>query len=99
MTRWRVLALLLAAVAAGCSSLTPFATSPPAPDPKVKDAGPRVAICYNTLKTTPEKVQELAQAECFGDTLAERIDTDYRLDDCPVLTPGRATFVCKPKPK
>jgi hypothetical protein len=89
-------ALLLAAAASGCSALTPFATSPLAAAPGVKDAGTRVAICFNTFKTPPEKVQELAQAECLGHTLAERVDTDYRMDDCPALTPGRATFVCKP---
>jgi hypothetical protein len=98
MIRWRFLALAIAAAASGCSSaLTPFAAAPLAAGPGVKDAGVRVAICYNTFKTPPEKVQELAQAECFGNTVAEQVDTDYRLDDCPVLTPGRATFVCKPK--
>jgi hypothetical protein len=97
MRSGRFVPLLLGAAAVGCSSLTPFATSPfPTPN-GVKDAGPRVAICYNAWKTPPEKVQELGQAECLGNTMAERVQTDYRLDDCPVLTPGRATFVCKPK--
>ncbi len=91
-------ALLLAAIVSGCSGLTPFATGPLPPDPKDKDPGTRVAICYNPLKTSDEKVQELGQAQCIGDTTAERVDTDYRLDNCPVFTPGRATFVCKPKP-
>jgi hypothetical protein len=49
------------------------------------------------LKTSADQVQQLAQAECLGDTLAERVDTDYRLDKCPVSVPGRATFVCTPK--
>jgi hypothetical protein len=95
----RLSALLLAAFVSGCSALTPFATAPLAPDPKDKTPGARVAICYNPLKTPPEKLQELGQAQCIGDTVAEKVGTDYRLDDCPVLTPGRATFVCKPKPK
>jgi len=94
--RHRVLALLLATTTSGCSGLTPFAAAPLAAPPGTTDPGPRVAICYNTLKTPPERVQQLAQAECFGHTTAELVDTDYRLDDCPVLTPGRATFVCKP---
>ena len=93
----RFAALALAALAAGCSALTPFATAPFPAGLGVKDPGPRVAICYNTLKTPPEKVRELAQAECFGTAVAEQVDTDYRLDNCPLMTPGRATFVCKPK--
>ncbi len=56
-----------------------------------------MAVCYNVLRTSPEELQKLAQAQCFGDTVAEQVDTDYRLDDCPVLTPGRATFLCKPE--
>jgi hypothetical protein len=97
MRSWIPLLLLCAAVATGCSALIPFETAPSPARPGVTDAGPRVAICYNTFKTTLEKVQELAQAQCFGDTVAERVDTDYRLDNCPLMTPGRATFVCKPK--
>jgi len=96
MTRWRALLLLLGVAVSGCSALTPFATPPLAASPGVADAGPRVAVCYNALKTAPQTLQELAQAQCAGKAVAERVDTDYRLDDCPTLTPGRATFVCKP---
>jgi hypothetical protein len=91
-------ALLFAATVSGCSALTPFSTGPLA-DPKAKDPGPRVAICYNPLKTADEKVQQLGQAQCSGDTTAQLVSTDYHLDDCPMLTPARATFVCKPQPK
>jgi hypothetical protein len=94
MRRWIFLLPLTVGAVAGCSALTPFATGPFDSRPGQPE-GPRVAICYNTLKTGPEKVQELGQAECLGDTVAERVDTDYRMDDCPLLTPGRATFVCK----
>jgi len=96
MNWWRFAILLLAAALAGCSGTTPYATAPLAAQPGVKDAGPRVAICYNTFKTSPEEIQKLAQQQCFGGAVAERVDTDYRMDDCPLLTPGRATFVCKP---
>ena len=89
--------VLLAGIVSGCSTLTPFPTAPRALDPGAPDLGPRVAICYNPLKTPPEKVQELGQAQCIGDTIAQQTGTDYRLDDCPVLTPERATFLCKPK--
>ena len=74
-----------------------FATAPVAVAPGVKEPGPRVAICYNPFKTEPEKVQTLAQAECFGNASAEKVDTDYRLDTCPVMTPARASFVCRAK--
>ena len=96
MRRWRFAVLLAGMTAVGCSSLTPFATGPFPAKRGVVDPGPRVAICYNTLTTSAETLRALGQAECFGNTVAERVDTDYRLDDCPVLTPGRATFVCKP---
>jgi hypothetical protein len=92
----RLPALLLAVFVTGCTALNPFPTGPLAADSKAKDIPPRVAICYNPMKTPPEKVQELGQAQCLSDTVADKIGVDYRLDDCPVLTPARATFVCKP---
>jgi len=94
--RLRLLILAGAIGVAGCTATNPFVTAPLPADTGVKDAGPRVAICYNVLKTPPEKIQELAQAQCLGKTTAERVDTDYRVDNCPLLTPGRATFVCNP---
>jgi len=98
MNTRRLATLLLAAMLSACSAVNPFPTGPLA-DPKAKDPGPRVAICYNPLKTSDEKVQALGQAQCVGDATAELVSTDYHLDDCPILTPERATFVCKPKPK
>jgi hypothetical protein len=89
--------LLFAAALSGCTALNPFATNPPPPEPGVVEADPRVAICYNPAKTPAEKVQEFAQAQCFGDSIAQRTGTDYLLQDCPVLTPERATFVCRSK--
>ena len=92
----RLAALALAATLAGCSGFTPFATSPPALAIGEVAPGKRVAVCYNGLKTPPEKLQEMAQAECLGEGNAQPLDTDYRLDNCPVMTPARATFLCKP---
>jgi hypothetical protein len=92
----RLAALLLASALAGCSGFTPYVTAPPPPSPGEASPGTRVSICYNTLKTPPEKLQEMAQAECLGEGVAERPDTDYRLDNCPLMTPGRITFLCKP---
>jgi hypothetical protein len=96
MNPWRLgTALVLAMAAAGCTATNPFVTAPRGLAIGEQNPGTRVAICFNSFKTLPEKVQQLAQAQCVGDTVAERIETDYRLDDCPLLTPGRATFVCK----
>jgi len=83
---------------AGCSAAAPFPTFPLQPPPGVTDSRTRVAVCYNGLETSAEELQELAQAQCIGDVKAERIDTDYRLDTCPLSAPGRATFVCMPRP-
>jgi hypothetical protein len=91
------LLVLLGALAAGCSALTPYATYPLDAPKGVTDPGSRVAICYNALKTSDDQVQQLAQAECLDDTVAERANTDYRLDSCAMSVPARATFVCSPK--
>ena len=99
MTMWTAAALALAATAglAGCSALDPYPTYPQSPAAGVKDAGPRVAICYDPLASSRDTVQKAAQDECAANTVAARADTDWRLDNCPLLLPGRATFVCKPK--
>src|SRR5438128_2371185 len=89
--------LLAFAVLGACSALTPYATTPAAPDSGTADAGSRVAICYNTLHSALEKVRAEAQAECPANTTAEPVETDYNLVHCPLLLPGRATFVCAPK--
>jgi len=94
---WRILLAAAILAAGGCSALTPLATTP-LPVPKgVTEPGPRVAICYNGMKTSQEQVQQLAQAECDSGSVAEAADTDYRLDNCPLVEPARATFVCRPK--
>ncbi len=98
MTALRLLVVLAAGSVCGCSALTPFPSYPASAAPGVVDPRQRVAICFNTLKTTPEQVQQNAQAECLGDTVAERVgNIDYGLDVCPLAVPGRATFVCSPK--
>jgi hypothetical protein len=95
VTAPRLLAALGLMLAAGCSSaLTPYATNPAPPLKGVADTRDRVAICFNKFKTTPDEVQEQAQAECAKNTIAELIGTDYRLDFCPMSVPGRATFAC-----
>ena len=97
MTR-RPLALLMAGAAmlAGCGALNPYPTLPRPPQPG-QPAGARVAICYNGMRTAPAAVQAEAQQECPSGTVAEPIDTDFYMQNCPVLLPARATFVCSPK--
>ncbi len=91
-------ALAVAALAlAGCSAFDPYPTYPRAADAGVTDAGPRVAICYDTLVSTLAEVQKAAQQECAADASATPVDTDWLLQYCPLLLPARATFVCAPK--
>ena len=80
-----------------CSALDPYPTYPQQPEAGVKDAGPRVAICYDVLASSRETVRKAAQDECGPGTAASRVDTDWKLDYCSLLLPARATFVCKPK--
>jgi len=97
MSRYAIALLLtLAAALAGCGALDPYPAPPRAALP-VAPAGPRVAICYNTLSTTLAEVQKEAQQECAAGALAEPADTDWYLQNCPLLLPARATFVCRPR--
>ncbi|MGC2414800.1 MAG: hypothetical protein WA459_19150, partial [Stellaceae bacterium] len=72
----------------------PYPAAPRAAQPGAPP-GPRVAICYNTLTTTLAEVQIQAQQECSARTVAEPVDTDWYLQNCPLLLPARATFVCR----
>jgi len=101
-----LLALLGAASLAGCGALDPYPTAPAPPGAPASPAqaarpgvppSPRVGICYNTLTTTLAEVQKAAQQECAANTLAKPADTDWYLQNCPLLLPARATFVCAPK--
>jgi hypothetical protein len=81
---------------AGCGALEPYPTAPllaPAGGPP----GQRVAICYNTLTASLAEIQAAGQHECPAGTAAEPADTDYHVQNCPLLLPGRATFRCAPK--
>jgi hypothetical protein len=94
--RAAALVLTLAATLAGCGALDPYPTPPRAAHPGAA-ASPRVAICYNTLTTSLPEVQTQAQQECSAGTRAEPADTDWYLQNCPLLLPARATFVCAAK--
>ena len=90
------LALLGAAMLPGCGALDPYPTTPRVVQPG-QPPGARVAICYNTLTSTLAEVQSEAQRECAAETIAAPADTDWYLQNCPLLLPARATFVCTPK--
>ena len=87
----------MSAALAGCSALDPYPTYPAPAEGKVADAGPRVAICYDTLVSSLTEVQHAAQQECPPNAEARPVDTDWLLQHCPLLLPARATFVCAPK--
>ncbi len=84
------------ALLAGCGAFDPYPTAP-FPSRAGDVPGQRVAICYNTLDATLAEVRAAAQRECPPDTEAEPARTDYYLDNCPLLLPSRATFVCVAK--
>jgi hypothetical protein len=90
----RVLALLVLTSCRG--TLQPYPTVPPDPRPGEADAGPRVAICYDTIVSSLDQVQATAQRECAANTQATPLRTDWYLQYCPLLLPVRATFVCTP---
>ncbi len=93
------LALSSTLTLAGCGALDPYPTAPIAATAGAA-AGHRVAICYNTLKTTADEVRATAQQECLSyqpRTRADRVETDWHLQNCPLLLPARATFACVPQ--
>jgi hypothetical protein len=91
-----VLRAAAAMALAGCSAFDPYPTFPASARPGEVDAGPRVAICYDTLVSTLDQVQAAAQQECAPNTLATPVRTDWYLQYCPLLLPARATFTCSP---
>ncbi|MGH7046989.1 MAG: hypothetical protein ACREE2_11455 [Stellaceae bacterium] len=93
----RLLLAILAAVGlTGCTALAPFPAAPQPAAAGVKDTGPRVAICYDVLASSAIATQQAAQQQCAPGSRAERVDTNWKLDLCPVFLPSHATFVCAP---
>ena len=85
------------ALLVGCSALEPYPIYPRGARSGEVDAGPRVAICYDTLVSSLDEVERVAQEECAADRVATYSSTDWYLQFCPLLLPARATFVCAPK--
>jgi len=88
---------VLLASLAGCSALDPYATYPRAARPGEDAAVTRVAICYDTFVSSLDQVQMAAQQECAADTVATYSSTDWYLQNCPLLLPARATYMCTPR--
>lgn len=89
--------LLAAAGLAGCSAFDPYPTYPQPATADEHSPGMRVAICYDAIVSSGDAVRKAAQDQCTPSTTATRVDTDWKLDFCPLLLPARATFVCAPK--
>ena len=85
------------ALLGGCSALDPYPVYPRAAGTGEVDAGPRVAICYDTLVSSLDEVERAAQQECAPGTVATYSSTDWYLQYCSLLLPARATYVCAPK--
>jgi|SRR5579884_820148 len=92
-----LLVLAAALLLAGCEDFDPYATAPLAAPAGAKEAGPRVAICYNAIWTSQAKVTALAQEQCAAERVAKPVVTDWHVQTCPLLLPARANFVCTPK--
>jgi hypothetical protein len=94
---WRAAILAVALAAAGCGSfVAPFEGVPRLPAGDAVEEGPRVAICYNGLFTTPAQVRKLAEDAC-GESTTPRLAVQDIRGMCPLATPVRASFVCTPE--
>lgn len=98
----RIIAIILTAAAllplAGCATeFEAYGITPLPLDEGVKEAGPRVAVCYNAMVTPKARVAELAQQQCAPDRIAQPLVTDWHIQLCPLLLPARANFICAPK--
>jgi len=90
----RFVLCLAALLPSACGSLVaPFEGVPREAEPGTIDAGPRVAVCYNAIFTTPQEVRQVAQEACGPSTSPQPVEQDMRLS-CPLLTPVRVSFVC-----
>lgn len=74
----------------------PFITKNPEHLP-LADRQDYVSVCYNADTTTREAVMALAKEECKEAGSQVRIFShDMILNECPVVTKARATFLCLP---
>ena len=93
----RLAALLgIAALLAACSALEAYPTMPEAAAPG-QPSGKRVAICYNGMAQSRADIEKAAQLQCGPRTRATPVATDWWMQNCPLLLPGHASFVCMPQ--
>ena len=94
----RFLAVLaLTGLAAGACSLRPFPTSPPTALEKALQDSPAasISVCYSKATTTPEEIIKAVTKSCAGpDTRLVFYGQDGLPNECPLLQPARATFLC-----
>lgn len=53
-----------------------------------------VGICYNKKNATPERIAEMAKAECAKHGKVARFSHQKRLE-CPITTPMEAVYLCE----
>ncbi len=53
-----------------------------------------VGICYNKKNATPERIAEMAKAECAKYGKVARFSHQKRLE-CPITTPMEAVYLCQ----
>ena len=94
----RFLAILaLTGLAAGACSLRPFPTTPPEALRKALEDSPAasISVCYSKATTTPEEIIKAVTKSCAGpDARLVFHGQDGVPNDCPLLQPARATFLC-----
>ena len=94
----RFLAILaLTGLAAGACSLRPFPTTPPTALEKALGDSPAasISVCYSKATTTPEEIIKAVTKSCAGpDARLVFHGQDGVPNDCPLLQPARATFLC-----
>jgi hypothetical protein len=104
--RWRWLLFLAAALAltaAGCAWPEPYVYRYQEFDRSRVDFGKEptdlasVGICYNKKNATPERIVEMAKAECAKYGRVAVYSKQRRLE-CPLVTPMEAVFTCRASP-
>lgn len=89
---YRSLALVPLLAIAGCGILAPFpSATPPAPP---GTTGVPVGICYSRLASSTDDLRALAAQECGSGQMPQLVDTEWNVNNCPLLTPTRAIFIC-----
>ena len=72
----------------------PFVTKDPKYLPRAKNQK-YVSICYNADNTDEGTIKELAQKSCMQPGANVRVHSqDLILNECPVLSKARVTFLC-----